>query len=179
MVYNKNDGNSFRGVAFVDVKDEDSFGKALALHNEKGPGGRKVQVRPTKTTAELADIVRKRESFLVNKKKEAKEMRDEMHGEGGGGGGDGGKSSSKANKNKKRKLAREKKAAAEGGKGNGGDGKKEKKEKKEKMETGKGEKKETGKGDKKEKGDKDSEEYKLNKKQRARKAAILASKRRR
>ena len=61
LVYDRNDGNSFKGVAFVDVPSAEQLARALALDKGEGPNGRKVNVRPTKTGAELAGIVRRRE----------------------------------------------------------------------------------------------------------------------
>ena len=60
---------SFRGVAFCDFPDKRSFDNALKLHMTQFPGhGRRMNVRPTKTHKELADIVEKREKMLEEKK---------------------------------------------------------------------------------------------------------------
>jgi len=83
LVYNKNDGNSFRGVAFVDVKDEEDFGKALGMSG-KPLKGRNIKVMPTKSTAELAVIVKEREKRLGDIKREGRELRDEIEGKKGG-----------------------------------------------------------------------------------------------
>ena len=60
---------SFRGVAFCDFSDKTSFDNALKLNKSLFPGhGRRMNVRPTKTREELADIVEKREKMLDEKK---------------------------------------------------------------------------------------------------------------
>jgi len=60
---------SFRGVAFCDFSDKKSFDNALKLDKTTFPGhGRRMNVRPTKTHEELADIVEKREKMLEEKK---------------------------------------------------------------------------------------------------------------
>lgn len=60
---------SFRGVAFCDFSDKASFDNALKLNKSLFPGhGRRMNVRPTKTREELADIVEKREKMLDEKK---------------------------------------------------------------------------------------------------------------
>ena len=60
---------SFRGVAFCDFPDKRSFDNALKLDKTQFPGhGRRMNVRPTKTHKELADIVEKREKMLEEKK---------------------------------------------------------------------------------------------------------------
>lgn len=58
LVYDKNgdEGRVFRGVAFVDLHDEASFQKVLKLHRTK-LRGRAINVRPTKSSAELNQIV--------------------------------------------------------------------------------------------------------------------------
>jgi hypothetical protein len=48
---------NFRGVAFVDLKDELSYNAALKLHETKFKG-RTMYVRPTRTKSELEEIVR-------------------------------------------------------------------------------------------------------------------------
>ncbi|GMH52236.1 hypothetical protein TrRE_jg6541 [Triparma retinervis] len=144
LVYNKRDGNSFRGVAFVDVSDKDSFDKALDLSNKEGPKGRKIKVLPTKTEAELSNIVRERETRLFNMRREGKELRDEIRGNAKG-------------------------------------SKKTRRDKGEKRKRGGGDTDAKGKdGEPKKNSKKDEEgDHTLTKKQRARKAAILAQRRRR
>ena len=52
------------GVAFVDVKDEKSWRLGLKLHRSRF-GGRLINVRPTRTVAELAEIVKKRNEAMA------------------------------------------------------------------------------------------------------------------
>ena len=58
LVYDRGDRGqrTFRGTAFVDVKDEESFHKALELHRTKVLN-RRINVRATKSKQELSDIV--------------------------------------------------------------------------------------------------------------------------
>ncbi len=64
LVYDKQT-QKFRGVAFVDFKDESSMQLGLKL-NMKSWKGRKINVRPTKSKQELADIVQKRNELIAN-----------------------------------------------------------------------------------------------------------------
>jgi hypothetical protein len=60
---------SFRGVAFCDFSDKVSFDNALKLDKTQFPNhGRRINVRPTKTQEQLADIVERREKMLEEKK---------------------------------------------------------------------------------------------------------------
>jgi hypothetical protein len=113
------------GVAFVDVKDEKSWRLGLKLHRSRF-GGRLVNVRPTRSPLELAEIVKKRDEAMATQglawktdaaatsgdQPGAKRPRTDA-GDGGGGfekggkGGKGGKSGGKGGK---------------GGKGEGGKG---------------------------------------------------------
>lgn len=76
---------TFRGVAFVDLADEASFDAGLKLHNTAFLGGkRKVNVRPTKTRSELSEIVKKTEervAMLIARSKEKKRAREEEGGD--------------------------------------------------------------------------------------------------
>ena len=72
---------TFRGVAFLDVCDEESYKKALAL-NRRMLLGRRMNVRPTKSKDELIDIVARTKEIVAMKiqrqkdKQEAKENPD-------------------------------------------------------------------------------------------------------
>ena len=71
FVYDRglNDRKLFRGVAFVDVSDEESFRNALQLHHTTLLG-RRINVRPTKTRDELKDIVSRTQEIVREKIKE-------------------------------------------------------------------------------------------------------------
>jgi len=58
----------FRGVAFVDLADEESYQRGITeFHNKAFLGkGRRVSVRPTRTKSELSDIVRRTEEKVAN-----------------------------------------------------------------------------------------------------------------
>jgi RNA recognition motif-containing protein len=72
---------TFRGVAFLDMCDEESYKKALAL-NRRMLHGRRMNVRPTKSKDELIDIVARTKELVAMKiqrqkdKQEAKENPD-------------------------------------------------------------------------------------------------------
>jgi hypothetical protein len=66
----------FRGVAFVDVLDEESYKTALAL-DKSDMLGRRINVRPTKTKSELADIVQRTKEIVKEKIKLNLEEMDE------------------------------------------------------------------------------------------------------
>eukprot|EP00984_Skeletonema_dohrnii_P022461 scaffold11577_cov86-Skeletonema_dohrnii-CCMP3373.AAC.3 len=76
LVYDRkaNGERNFRGVAFVDLGDEASFQKGLALHGTKFLGNKyNVNVRPTKSKGELTEIVRKTQekvAMLIARSKE-------------------------------------------------------------------------------------------------------------
>ncbi|KAL3761568.1 hypothetical protein ACHAW5_001876 [Stephanodiscus triporus] len=56
----------FRGVAFVDLADDNSYKLGLEFHNKSFLGkGRRVNVRPTRTKSELSDIVRRTEEKVA------------------------------------------------------------------------------------------------------------------
>eukprot|EP00978_Attheya_sp_CCMP212_P033458 scaffold135107_cov49-Attheya_sp.AAC.4 len=86
--YKKNGGDrkKFRGVAFLDVMDKDSYEKALALHSsklflDKGRhrgrfGGRKVNVRPTRTKEELTQIVQHTKDKLAALRRATTDVKD-------------------------------------------------------------------------------------------------------
>lgn len=82
--------NGFTGVAFIDVRDEKSYTLALSMdksvlgedNNEKNGQGRgwrrrKMNVRPTKTQKELADIVKNTKQKVQEQKEEYKKMKSE------------------------------------------------------------------------------------------------------
>jgi hypothetical protein len=95
----------FRGVAFVDFGDEESYQRGLTeFHNKAFLGkGRRVNVRPTRTKSELSDIVRRTEEKVANLIARSKEQKKD---DGGGtemGGGNDKDNSSKQGKKKKDK----------------------------------------------------------------------------
>ena len=77
LVYDRSvdDRKLFRGVAFVDVADEESYQNALKLNRSKLLG-RTMNVRPTKTKTELANIVQRTKEKVKQKIQKYKEERD-------------------------------------------------------------------------------------------------------
>lgn len=82
--------NGFTGVAFIDVRDEKSYKLALSMdktvlgeddNEEKGKGRgwrrRKMNVRPTKTQKELADIVKNTKQKVQEQKEEYEKLKSE------------------------------------------------------------------------------------------------------
>ena len=173
----------FRGVAFVDLEDEASYNIGLKQHNTAFLGGkRRVNVRPTKTRNELSEIVKKTEervAALIARSKEKKRAREEEEGEKDS--SDGG-----AAKPKKRKHNKNKKKGTSTGEGKseetktGHDNSKNQSKKHESSPRKSDEETKT-----KRRKSKDSEEKKsdgspkLTKKQRAQKAAIIRTKKKR
>ena len=108
LVYDTNQKTrerTFRGVAFVDLADESSFRLGLKLHNTAFLGSkRKVNVRPTRTRNELSEIVKKTEervAMLIARSKEKKRARDEEGDKDGEGDVDEKKKRRKNNKKKR------------------------------------------------------------------------------
>lgn len=66
---------TFRGVAFVDVSDKKSYEKALSL-DRRFLHGRRINVRPTKTKEELADIVERTKILVAEKIRKEREKQD-------------------------------------------------------------------------------------------------------
>ena len=184
---------TFRGVAFVDFADETSFNAGLKLHNTAFLGGkRKVNVRPTKTRSELSEIVKKTEervAMLIARSKEKKRAREEERGAKDEGGDVSAKKKQKRDKKNKKKDK-----SADGKKSNelhraksakDGDGNTKKSPnkiapEKKAADSGKKAKRGKSKSPKKESGNNKSDDAstKLTKKQRAQKAAIIRSKKR-
>jgi RNA recognition motif-containing protein len=76
LVYDRFEGAKlFRGVAFIDVSDKTSYEKALALDRAVFLG-RKINVRPTKTHQELADIVARKKELIAATIQREKEKND-------------------------------------------------------------------------------------------------------
>ena len=73
---------TFRGVAFVDVSDKKSYDTALAL-DRRVLLGRRINVRPTKTKEELADIVERTKELVAEKIRKEKERQDAAKVKGG------------------------------------------------------------------------------------------------
>ncbi len=104
----------FRGVAFVDLADEESYHRGISeLHNKTFLGkGRRVSVRPTRTKSELSDIVRRTEEKVANLIARSKELKKDDDGRGAvvGGGVDKDDSiahgTTKNDKKKKKKRRR-------------------------------------------------------------------------
>lgn len=65
LVYDRdlNGKKLFRGVAFIDVSDQNSYDKALSLHRSELLG-RKINVRPTRTKEELLNIVQRTRTLV-------------------------------------------------------------------------------------------------------------------
>ena len=149
LVYDSSAGQrTFRGVAFVDVADRESYAKALHL-NRQVFMGRKINVRPTRTKKELADIVARTKETLPAKIEATKKVQQDS-----------------AKNSKKRKTSRQTQAAS---------GKVDSKASKD----GKGKpvkKQRTTKAGKNDKSRKPN--TKLTKKERNRRAAIIMAKRR-
>jgi RNA recognition motif-containing protein len=76
LVYDRDGGHrTFRGVAFVDVADEESYRKALEL-DRTVLQGRKINVRPTRSKTELANIVERTKQLVEEKITRQKDMDD-------------------------------------------------------------------------------------------------------
>lgn len=74
MVFDRGlNGRTFRGVAFIDLQDAESYKRALELHKSK-LRGRKINVRPTRTKEELSEIV------MQSKEKVAEVIRKQKKG---------------------------------------------------------------------------------------------------
>ena len=73
---------TFRGVAFVDVADKKSYDMALAL-DRRVLLGRRINVRPTKTKEELANIVERTKELVAEKIRKEKERQDATKAKGG------------------------------------------------------------------------------------------------
>lgn len=71
---------TFRGVAFVDVADDDSYQQALKL-NRSTLLGRRINVRPTRTKRELASIVQRTRQVVAEKIHSQKESKDKEVGD--------------------------------------------------------------------------------------------------
>lgn len=83
LVYDKHSGSrKFRGVAFVDVSDETSYTSALSMNNKAKIKKRVINIRPTKTHSELAEIVKKRENMLKLQKERNVSMRKDLGNNG-------------------------------------------------------------------------------------------------
>lgn len=74
LVYDR-DGTTrtFRGVAFVDVADEESYQKALKL-DRSTLLKRRINVRPTKTPSQLANIVQRTKDLVAEKIRKEREQ---------------------------------------------------------------------------------------------------------
>jgi hypothetical protein len=97
LVYDRDtQGNKtvFRGVAFIDMYDSNSYEVALRLHHRTSIRGRKLNVRPCRSKEELAEIV-ERTKELVTEKIRHQRMLER------GGGDDGGVASSSNKTDKK------------------------------------------------------------------------------
>jgi RNA recognition motif-containing protein len=85
----------FRGVAFIDMYDSNSFEVALKLHHRTSIRGRKLNVRPCRSKEELAEIVERTKELVTEK---IRHQRMLERGDGDGGVATSGESSS-SNKN--------------------------------------------------------------------------------
>jgi hypothetical protein len=57
----------FRGVAFVEVSDQASYERALELNHKASLRGRKLNIRPTRSKVELANIVSRTKELVKEK----------------------------------------------------------------------------------------------------------------
>lgn len=75
LVYDKglDRQRQFRGVAFIDLADFDSYQKALEL-DKSILMGRKINVRPTKSTQELSNIVQTTQQLIATKIRSSKDQ---------------------------------------------------------------------------------------------------------
>ena len=67
LVYDKDENGRksvFRGVAFVDFVDSESYERALKMNRKLTVRGRKINIRPTRSKKELADIVSRTQEFV-------------------------------------------------------------------------------------------------------------------
>lgn len=84
LVYDRSSfPKTFRGVAFVDVEDEESYKKALTL-DKFMLMGRRINVRPTRTKSELANIVQRTKELVAAKIEQStgrKVCREETEGQ--------------------------------------------------------------------------------------------------
>ena len=85
----------FRGVAFIDLLDSNSYEVALKLHHKTSIRGRKLSIRPCRSKEELAEIVSRTKELVQEK---IRQQRSLERGEGESGVVVG-KSSSLANRN--------------------------------------------------------------------------------
>ena len=98
----------FRGVAFVDLSTSDSYEKALALNRKSSIRGRKLNIRPTRSKQELANIVSQTQSLVQEKIKQQREEKDKTKGEVGD--LKNHKATTQREKRKQKKLAKKEKA---------------------------------------------------------------------
>jgi len=78
LVYDRSGSvRTFRGVAFVDVVDVESYNRALKQLHQSRLAGRRINVRPTKSHEELNNIVERTKQIVADKKKKLLEARDE------------------------------------------------------------------------------------------------------
>ena len=169
LVYDKDSQGRktlFRGVAFVDFTTLESYQTALSLHHKVKLRGRKLNLRPTKTKNELAQIVTQTQALVEEaKKQQQRKKHSDLHE-------DGVKSGPGSDDHEKRKG---------GAKGNNRDGKtrtvkkKTKDQPKHKVKSG-----DESKSSSSTKGAKTAKDpnRKLTKKERNRRAAIILSKQR-
>jgi hypothetical protein len=82
LVYDRDgEHRTFRGVAFVDVADEESYKKGLEL-DRTVLQGRKINVRPTRSKTELANIVERTKQLVEEKITRQKEVDDAKRRDG-------------------------------------------------------------------------------------------------
>ena len=149
----------FRGVAFVDLVDKESYDKALSLNRKSPIRGRKLNIRPTKSKQELASIVSRTRELVQEKIQKQREI-----GAGSGADGDVAAVGKKDDKEKRDKKKEKKKTQKEKDKGKAAKKKESKTKVKLDPETG------DSPATKVEK----KEPHKLTKRERNRRAAILA-----
>ena len=131
LVYDR-DGTTrtFRGVAFVDVADEESYQKALKL-DRSTLLKRRINVRPTKTPSQLANIVQRTKDLVAEKIRKEREQETPRPHEKKKKEGHDSKKKSKSSSEKSgvhKKSSSAKKHKSTGGKGEDSDRKLTKKE---------------------------------------------------
>mmetsp|Transcript_103696 Transcript_103696/g.299935 ORF Transcript_103696/g.299935 Transcript_103696/m.299935 type:complete len:289 (+) Transcript_103696:179-1045(+) len=105
----------FRGVAFVDLLDNESYEKALAMNRKTSIRGRKLNIRPTRSKEELADIVSRTKELVQEKIKEQLGHKDGGHStDCMGGTGTDKKARKKLKKKEKKDRAKAAKAKTNG-----------------------------------------------------------------
>jgi len=73
----------FRGVAFIDLLDSNSYEVALKLHHKTSIRGRKLNIRPCRSKEELAEIVSRTKELVQEKIRQQRSLERGGEGESG------------------------------------------------------------------------------------------------